>query len=114
MDNLLCESSHNAFCSPPKEHDLERAPVISRAASNLPPLPVSRPVLRPLSTEGSIIPGETEEDGLLRREYVLVGDTQAVEFNQAVDGEHTTHTTSRTPNPDHCRRNQRSQTSASP
>ena len=29
-----------------------------------------------LSTEGSVIPGETEEDGLLRREYVLVGDTQ--------------------------------------
>jgi serine/threonine-protein kinase ULK2 len=40
----------------------------------------------PLSTEGSIIPGETEEDGLLRREYVLVGDTRAVEFNRAVDG----------------------------
>jgi len=39
-----------------------------------------------LSTEGSVIPGETEEDGLLRREYVLVGDTQAVEFNRAVDG----------------------------
>jgi serine/threonine-protein kinase ULK/ATG1 len=41
---------------------------------------------KPLSTEGSIIPGETEEDGLLRREYVLVGDTRAVEFNRAVDG----------------------------
>ncbi|KAF8624651.1 hypothetical protein AX17_006982 [Amanita inopinata Kibby_2008] len=40
---------------------------------------------RPLSTEGSIIPGETEEDGMLRREYVLVGDTRAVEFNRAVD-----------------------------
>ncbi|KAF8208072.1 kinase-like domain-containing protein [Mycena galopus ATCC 62051] len=40
---------------------------------------------RPLSTEGSIIPGETEEDGILRREYVLVGDTRAVEFNRAVD-----------------------------
>ncbi|KAF8179365.1 kinase-like domain-containing protein [Mycena galopus ATCC 62051] len=37
---------------------------------------------RPLSTEGSIIPGETEEDGILRREYVLVGDTRAVEFNR--------------------------------
>ncbi|TFY50358.1 hypothetical protein EVG20_g11565 [Dentipellis fragilis] len=45
--------------------------------------PASR---RALSTEGSIIPGETEEDGLLRREYVLVGDTRAVEFNRAVDG----------------------------
>ena len=42
--------------------------------------------VKPLSTEGSIIPGETEEDGLLRREYVLVGDTRAVEFNRTVDG----------------------------
>ncbi|EPQ50543.1 hypothetical protein GLOTRDRAFT_50525, partial [Gloeophyllum trabeum ATCC 11539] len=41
--------------------------------------------LRPLSTEGSQIPGETEEDGLLRREYVLVDDTRAVEFNRASD-----------------------------
>ncbi|KAG5635946.1 hypothetical protein H0H81_009595 [Sphagnurus paluster] len=40
---------------------------------------------KPLSTEGSFIPGETEEDGALRREYVLVGDTRAVEFNRAVD-----------------------------
>lgn len=37
--------------------------------------------------ESSVIPGETEEDGLLRREYVLVGDTRALEFNRAVDGE---------------------------
>lgn len=44
------------------------------------------PSTGPLSTEGSIIPGETEEDGQLRREYVLVGDTRAVEFNRAVDG----------------------------
>lgn len=42
---------------------------------------------RRLSTEGSFIPGETEEDGVLRREYVLVDDTRAVEFNRAVDGE---------------------------
>ena len=41
-----------------------------------------------LPTEESIIPGETEEDGLLRREYVLVGDTRAVEFNRTVDGQH--------------------------
>ncbi|KAH9997071.1 kinase-like protein [Russula vinacea] len=67
------------------ELGLEHAPVVAHATSNLPSFPVSRPVLRPLSTEGSVIPGETEEDGLLRREYVLVGDTQAVEFNQAVD-----------------------------
>ena len=42
---------------------------------------------RPLSTEASIIPGESEEDGLLRREYVLVGDTRAIEFNRTVDGQ---------------------------
>ncbi|KAJ7868491.1 kinase-like protein [Mycena leptocephala] len=30
-------------------------------------------------------PLRTEEDGILRREYVLVGDTRAVEFNRAVD-----------------------------
>ncbi|KAH9053166.1 kinase-like protein [Lactarius vividus] len=62
-------------------------PLGPRAPSNPPALDVlvSRPPLKPLSTEGSIIPGETEEDGLLRREYVLVGDTQAVEFNKAVD-----------------------------
>lgn len=41
---------------------------------------------RALSTEGSYIPGETEEDGNLRREYVLVDNTRAVEFNRAVDG----------------------------
>ncbi|KAF8801247.1 Pkinase-domain-containing protein [Phlegmacium glaucopus] len=40
---------------------------------------------RTLSTEGSFIPGETEEDGNLRREYVLVDNTRAVEFNRAVD-----------------------------
>ena len=45
-----------------------------------------RKQLKPLETEGSFIPGETEEDGLLRREYVLVGDTRAVEFNRTVDG----------------------------
>ncbi|CAK5278630.1 unnamed protein product [Mycena citricolor] len=40
---------------------------------------------RPLGAESSIIPGETEEDGKLRREYVMVGDTRAVEFNRVVD-----------------------------
>lgn len=40
---------------------------------------------KPLSAEGSYIPGETEEDGNLRREYVLVDDTRAVEFHRAVD-----------------------------
>ncbi|KAI0752666.1 kinase-like protein [Daedaleopsis nitida] len=45
--------------------------------------PVTHP--KPLSPDTSLIPGETEEDGLLRREYVLVGDKQAVEINRAVD-----------------------------
>lgn len=45
-----------------------------------------RQIQKPLSTEGSFIPGETEEDGKLRREYVLVEDTRGVEFNRAVDG----------------------------
>lgn len=36
----------------------------------------------------SYIPGETEEDGMLRREYVLVGDHRAVEINRAVDGKY--------------------------
>ncbi|KAK2463328.1 hypothetical protein APHAL10511_004639 [Amanita phalloides] len=44
-----------------------------------------RRLTRPLSTESSFIPGESEEDGMLRREYVLVGDTRAVEFNRAID-----------------------------
>jgi len=49
--------------------------------------PQGRPGLRKLlSTEGSNIAGETDEDGVLRREYVMVGDTQAVEFNRAIDG----------------------------
>ena len=38
------------------------------------------------AVDGSLIPGETEEDGNLRREYVLVGDTRAVEFTKAADG----------------------------
>ncbi|KAH8102200.1 kinase-like protein [Cristinia sonorae] len=42
----------------------------------------------PLSNQGSAIPGETDEDGLLRREYVLVDDRQAVEINRAVDEIH--------------------------
>lgn len=47
---------------------------------------------RLLSTEESFIPGETEEDGVLRREYVLVDDTRAVEFNRAVDGAYSFYT----------------------
>lgn len=51
-----------------------------------PPLVKGRIAPKPLSTEGSIIPGESEEDGLIRKEYVLVGDIRALEFTQAVDG----------------------------
>ena len=71
---------------PPGPVDLKGAP----PSSPLPPLTVNgfggMNDTKPLSTEGSIIPGETEEDGLLRREYVLVGDTRAVEFTRTVDG----------------------------
>lgn len=40
-----------------------------------------------LETAASIIPGESEEDGRIRQEYVLVGNTKAVEFDRAVDGQ---------------------------
>lgn len=80
-DLILTTSSHSSrekFASPA---EMARRP-------SLPSNSVERRHLsKPLSTEGSIIPGETEEDGMLRREYVLVGDTRAVEFNRAVDGE---------------------------
>ncbi|TFY79857.1 hypothetical protein EWM64_g4154 [Hericium alpestre] len=62
------------------------SPAHAKTSPNIPRNVTAPPFAhRPLSTEGSIIPGETEEDGLLRREYVLVGDTQAVEFNRTVD-----------------------------
>lgn len=60
------------------------APAVSRQPSSQ-RSPKRSPTMRPLSPEG--IPGETEEDGALRQEYVLVGDTRAIEFNQAVDGQ---------------------------
>jgi len=67
----------------PRESSQDRAPVdIPKRRS----LVAARTGGKRLSTEGSLIPGETEEDGNLRREYVLVGDTRAVEFNKAVDG----------------------------
>ncbi|KAJ7720914.1 other/ULK/ULK protein kinase [Mycena metata] len=69
-------SSGDKFPPPPSEK-------VRRPSIPTNPSPLRIP--RPLSTEGSIIPGETEEDGILRREYVLVGDTRAVEFNRAVD-----------------------------
>ncbi|KAH9947772.1 kinase-like protein [Amylocystis lapponica] len=54
--------------------------------SRSPPRLDASPSNRTTSAEASDIPGETEEDGMLRREYVLVGDTRAVEINRAVDG----------------------------
>jgi len=60
----------------------------SPVPANIQQLPISdRQTRRPLSTEGSFIPGETEEDGNLRREYVLVEDGRAVEFKKTIDGE---------------------------
>ncbi|KAI0772765.1 Pkinase-domain-containing protein [Trametes elegans] len=53
--------------------------------------------LAPNTPDTSVIPGETEEDGMLRREYVLVGDRRAVEINRAVDGEHHIITSRRRP-----------------
>lgn len=54
-----------------------------------PPPPFPRQVVdspAPSGSDSATIPGETEEDGMLRREYVLVGDTRAVEINRTVDG----------------------------
>ncbi|KAF6745988.1 other/ULK/ULK protein kinase [Ephemerocybe angulata] len=57
-----------------------------RETARRPSFPTAtRPTPKTVSMDGSYIPGETEEDGMLRREYVLVGDTRAVEFNRAVD-----------------------------
>ncbi|KAF9262766.1 Pkinase-domain-containing protein [Marasmius fiardii PR-910] len=67
---------------PLPEQGPSTSPPISRHVSNIAP---KQGPSRPGSAEGSVIPGETEEDGILRREYVLVGDTRAVEFNRAVD-----------------------------
>ncbi|KAF5351469.1 hypothetical protein D9757_012058 [Collybiopsis confluens] len=62
-------------------------PTLKSRQSSTSSNPAARPRMpsRPLSIESSVIPGESEEDGLLRKEYVLVGDTRAVEFNRAVD-----------------------------
>ncbi|KAL0573419.1 Serine/threonine-protein kinase [Marasmius crinis-equi] len=66
----------------PAEQAPSSPPRISRNVSGM--TPQQSPSRRGPAEEASI-PGETEEDGLLRREYVLVGDTRAVEFNRAVD-----------------------------
>ncbi|KAG6334702.1 hypothetical protein ID866_4381 [Astraeus odoratus] len=71
----------------PTDPTPEPAQEPSNAGTNVAPVAPAKGRLGPrqLSTEGSIIPGESEEDGLIRKEYVLVGDTRALEFNQAVD-----------------------------
>ena len=66
----------------PGEMELEQPETVQRRSKEL-------NEDRPLSTEASIIPGESEEDGVLRREYVMVSDTQAIEFNRTVDGAYT-------------------------
>lgn len=85
METGVTGTSHTADGGPPGPVDLKKA----RPLSSSPPITTNgfggMNDGKPLSTEGSIIPGETEEDGLLRREYVLVGDTRAVEFNRTVD-----------------------------
>ncbi|KZS96920.1 other/ULK/ULK protein kinase [Sistotremastrum niveocremeum HHB9708] len=45
-----------------------------------------------LESDGTVIPGETEEDSAMRREYVIVGDTKAVEFTKTVDEIHSQRT----------------------
>ncbi|KIJ64719.1 hypothetical protein HYDPIDRAFT_28086 [Hydnomerulius pinastri MD-312] len=75
-------SSHGkAPTSPP----VELARIRTNSHPDTPPLGKDRVAPKPLSTEGSIIPGESEEDGIIRKEYVLVGDVRALEFNRAVD-----------------------------
>lgn len=86
IENVIPGTSPTTAGRPPGPVDLKEA---SSSSSSPPPKTNGFGGLndtKPLSTEGSIIPGETEEDGLLRREYVLVGDTRAVEFNRTVDG----------------------------
>lgn len=79
-ENLLNDSDCSPNLSSPTNPP-------TRTGSSQPP--ERPPMAGPLLTEGSIIPGESEEDGALRREYVLVGDTRAVEFNRAVDGKYS-------------------------
>lgn len=55
-----------------------------RTISNAPVSEKEKAGPKLLAVEGSIIPGESEEDGLIRKEYVLI-DPRAVEFTRAVD-----------------------------
>ncbi|KAI0327491.1 Pkinase-domain-containing protein [Cubamyces sp. BRFM 1775] len=78
---------------PPAEDGLLRDGMVENVAGPSQPRPRSphfSPNAQPQPLPGhtpdtSDIPGETEEDGMLRREYVLVGDRRAVEINRAVD-----------------------------
>lgn len=56
----------------------------TRTASNPPDPEKEKAGPKLLAIEGSIIPGESEEDGLIRKEYVLI-DPRTVEFARAVD-----------------------------
>lgn len=56
----------------------------TRTTSNPPDPEKEKAGAKLLAAEGSIIPGESEEDGLIRKEYVLI-DPRTVEFTRAVD-----------------------------
>ncbi|KAI0372436.1 Pkinase-domain-containing protein [Pilatotrama ljubarskyi] len=76
--------------NPPPDGAMENLAGPSRSRSPPTQAPSFSPPTqsKPLSSntpDTSLIPGETEEDGMLRREYVLVGDRRAVEINRAVD-----------------------------
>jgi hypothetical protein len=83
------ENAHRYLFSQSSSRDKVVAPDIRPRGPSFTGANERRQSFKPLSTEGSFIPGETEEDGQLRREYVLVDDTRAVEFNRAVDGAST-------------------------
>jgi hypothetical protein len=68
IDALLMHSCPSSHSSIPGPSEMAKGPSSSHQTERRNP--------KPLSTEGSIIPGETEGDGLLCREYVLVGDTR--------------------------------------
>ncbi len=70
-------NTHHWYISPPFPPPLDTNQPERRKSNE-----ASSRNVRPLSTEASIIPGESEEDGDLRREYVMVGDTRAIEFNK--------------------------------
>ncbi|KAI0634197.1 Pkinase-domain-containing protein [Trametes polyzona] len=62
-----------------------RSPSGPAQAPSFSPQTESKPLSSKTPDNSSTIPGETEEDGQLRREYVLVGDRGVVEINRAVD-----------------------------